>query len=118
MPNQATQDQQTQDQQTLYVEVLRQWLHTTVCMLVADESSVRVEAVVGEGTALLSLGVGAGDAGKVLGKKGCIAEALRLILTAQGMEHGIRPHLDVLVSKRVSKLQPKRKLTRERTRSA
>ena len=107
-----TAGQKTQ-RQKLDVEVLRQWLHATVCMLVTDEDAVKVAVAGGEGGVLFSLSVGASDTGKVLGKKGCIAEALRLLLTAQGMEHGIRPHLDVLVD---AKAKPKRKLTRELTK--
>jgi predicted RNA-binding protein YlqC (UPF0109 family) len=47
------------------------------------------------GTTLVELTVGAGDTGKVIGRQGRIAEALRTLVAATAHHHGIRATLEI-----------------------
>ena len=65
--------------------------------LVDDPSAVNVAVVEGEKSTILELRVAAGDVGKVIGKHGRIAKAIRTILqaaTAKGGRHTVLEILD------------------------
>ena len=65
--------------------------------LVDDPSSVNVAVVEGEKSNILELRVAASDIGKVIGKHGRIAKAIRTILqaaTAKGGKHTVLEILD------------------------
>jgi uncharacterized protein len=47
------------------------------------------------GTTLVELTVGPGDTGKVIGRQGRIAEALRTLVAATAHHHGIRATLEI-----------------------
>jgi predicted RNA-binding protein YlqC (UPF0109 family) len=65
--------------------------------LVDEPDAVRVEEVEEEdGTLLLRLHVGEGDVGKVIGRQGRIARALRTIVRAGGVEAGRRLQLEIV----------------------
>jgi predicted RNA-binding protein YlqC (UPF0109 family) len=64
--------------------------------LVDNPGAVRVNMIDGEKADVLELGVGEGDLGKVIGKRGRIAKALRVVLQAAGAKSGRRVVLEIL----------------------
>ena len=64
--------------------------------LVDMPESVEVKEVVGEQTTVISLDVDKSDKGKVIGKQGRTAKALRTILNAASTKLKKRTHLDIV----------------------
>jgi predicted RNA-binding protein YlqC (UPF0109 family) len=64
--------------------------------LVDDPSAVTVNVVEGERSTILELRVADADTGKVIGKRGRIAKAIRTILLAAGAKSGKHPALEIL----------------------
>ncbi len=64
--------------------------------LVDDSNAVSVSETEGERGAVLQLRVAEGDIGKVIGKYGRIAKALRTVLSASASKNGKRYSLEIL----------------------
>ena len=64
--------------------------------LVDDPASVSVTAVEGDASTVLELRVAADDIGKVIGKHGRIAKAIRTILSASSSASSKRVVLEIL----------------------
>ena len=64
--------------------------------LVDNPSSVSVKETEGERGPVLQLSVAQGDIGKVIGKYGRIAKALRTVLSACSNKDGVRYSLEIL----------------------
>ncbi len=64
--------------------------------LVDHPSDVQVSEVQGEQTTVLELRVASDDLGKVIGKQGRTARAMRTLLSAAGMKHQKRTVLEIL----------------------
>jgi predicted RNA-binding protein YlqC (UPF0109 family) len=65
--------------------------------LVDEPDAVRVEEVEEpDGTLVLQLFVAEGDVGKVIGRQGRLARALRTIVRAGGVEAGRRVQLEIV----------------------
>ena len=64
--------------------------------LVDDPEGVVVNIVEGEKSTILELKVSEGDIGKVIGKHGRIAKAIRTILSASATKSGKRVVLEIL----------------------
>lgn len=65
--------------------------------LVDEPAAVRVERVEGDdGSLVLRLHVAEGDVGKVIGRQGRIARALRTLVRAGGVEAGRRLQLEIV----------------------
>ena len=64
--------------------------------LVDDSNAVSVSETEGECGAVLQLRVAEGDIGKVIGKYGRIAKALRTVLSASASKNGKRYSLEIL----------------------
>jgi predicted RNA-binding protein YlqC (UPF0109 family) len=64
--------------------------------LVDDPGSVEVKVVEGEKSTILELRVAATDIGKVIGKHGRIAKAIRTVLQAATAKSGKRTVLEIL----------------------
>jgi len=65
--------------------------------LVDEPDAVRVEEVEeSDGTLILKLYVAEGDIGKVIGRQGRLARALRTIVRAGGVEAGRRVQLEIV----------------------
>lgn len=64
--------------------------------LVDDPDAVSVTEAEGERGAVLQLSVAQGDIGKVIGKYGRIAKALRTVLSAYASKDGKRYSLEIL----------------------
>lgn len=63
--------------------------------LVDDPAAVSVRAGPGEAGLLIELRVAPGDMGKVIGRQGRIARALRAVVRAAAVRHGVRVMLDI-----------------------
>ena len=64
--------------------------------LVDDPSGVMVNVIEGEKSTILELRVAQGDVGKVIGKHGRIAKAMRTILSASATKSGKKVVLEIL----------------------
>ena len=64
--------------------------------LVDEPDAVRVEEVEEDDTLVLRLHVAEGDIGKVIGRQGRLARALRTIVRAGGVEAGRRLQLEIV----------------------
>jgi RNA-binding protein (KH domain) len=64
--------------------------------LVEDASKVNVIEVEGEHTVVIELRVGPQDIGKVIGKQGRIAKALRMLVSAMGRKSGKKYMLEII----------------------
>ncbi|MCG8557743.1 MAG: KH domain-containing protein [Proteobacteria bacterium] len=64
--------------------------------LVDEPDAVQVTAVEGERTVILELSVAQGDLGKVIGKDGRTARALRTLLAASSARRSKRAVLEIL----------------------
>lgn len=70
-------------------------VETIARALVDAPDAVRVTETVHRGTTLVELTVADGDTGKVIGRQGRIAEALRTIVAATAHLHGTRAALEI-----------------------
>jgi predicted RNA-binding protein YlqC (UPF0109 family) len=69
----------------------------TVCKsLVDNPDQVQVTQIDGEQTTILELRVAPSDLGKVIGKQGRTARAIRTILAAAGMKQRRRYNLEII----------------------
>ncbi len=64
--------------------------------LVDFPEMVKVTEIQGEKTTVFELRVGSGDLGKIIGKEGRTAKAIRTIITAASMKSGKRAVLEIL----------------------
>jgi predicted RNA-binding protein YlqC (UPF0109 family) len=64
--------------------------------LVSAPDDVQVKELEGDGSTVLELTVAPDDLGKVIGKKGRTARAMRTILQAAGTKTGVRAILEIL----------------------
>ncbi|RLC46041.1 MAG: RNA-binding protein [Candidatus Cloacimonadota bacterium] len=75
---------------------MKELIETIAKALVDDPSSVNVKEVSGERVTLYELRVGDGDVGKVIGKRGRTANAIRTILNAVSTKQGKRAELEII----------------------
>jgi predicted RNA-binding protein YlqC (UPF0109 family) len=75
---------------------MRQLIEYMAKALVDRPDSVEVKEIQGERTTVYELRVGAGDLGKVIGREGKTAKAIRTIVTAASMKQGKRAVLEIL----------------------
>ena len=64
--------------------------------IVDDPDAVFVETGEGRGEVELRLHVAPGDMGKVIGRRGRVAQALRQVVAAAGSREGVRASLDIV----------------------
>jgi len=62
---------------------VKETLTTIIKSLVTDESAISINEIEGEKTVTYEVRVAEGDMGKVIGKEGRIAKAIRTIMKAQ-----------------------------------
>ncbi|MBO4409958.1 MAG: KH domain-containing protein [Spirochaetales bacterium] len=74
----------------------RELVEYIVKSLVDDPDAVEVNVVEGEKSTILELRVSPDDIGKVIGKQGRIAKALRTILSATATKSGKHASLEIL----------------------
>jgi predicted RNA-binding protein YlqC (UPF0109 family) len=64
--------------------------------LVDHPDKVEVKEIVGERTVIYEVRVGEGDLGKIIGKEGRTAKAIRSIIAAAAMKQGKRAQVEIL----------------------
>ena len=64
--------------------------------LVDNPDKVEVKEIVGERTLIYEVHVGEGDLGKIIGKEGRTAKAIRAIIAAAGMKVGKRAQVEII----------------------
>ena len=64
--------------------------------LVDRPDDVDVQELKGDKTVIYELKVGQGDLGKIIGREGKTAKAIRTIVTAASMKTGKRAHLEIV----------------------
>jgi predicted RNA-binding protein YlqC (UPF0109 family) len=77
------------------VTIDQQFIEFIAKNLVDNEAEVRVERLVDERGVLLTLFVNPEDLGRVIGKRGAIAESMRTLLRSLGMKHGAHYNLKI-----------------------
>lgn len=75
---------------------MKKWIEAIVRELVDNPDEVKITEVDGERTTVFELRVGPGDLGKVIGKKGKTAGAIRTLLSAASAKKGKRAMLEIL----------------------
>jgi predicted RNA-binding protein YlqC (UPF0109 family) len=75
---------------------MKELLELIAQALVDDPDEVSVSVVEGEQTTILELRVAQDDLGKVIGKQGRTARAIRTLLSASGTKLGKRFHLEII----------------------
>ena len=75
---------------------MKELLELIAKALVDNPNEVSVSEVSGSQITILELRVAQEDLGKVIGKEGRLAQAIRTILSATGMKLGKRFHLDII----------------------
>ena len=65
---------------------MKETLTTIIKSLVTDEASISINEIEGEKTVTYEVRVAEGDMGKVIGKEGRIAKAIRTIMKAQAVK--------------------------------
>ena len=75
---------------------LKELVEYIIKALVDNPDKVQVEEIGGEKSVSFELRVGEGDLGKVIGKEGRTAKAIRAIITAAAMKLGKRTVLEIL----------------------
>jgi len=75
---------------------MKELLEYVVKALVDNPDDVQIQEIAGERTVIYELRVGEGDLGKVIGKEGRMAKAIRTILTAASMKKGKRAQLEII----------------------
>lgn len=76
--------------------MLKELLEYLAKSLVDEPAGVRVEAIETETTVVLELTVARDDIGKVIGKQGRIARALRTIVKASAVRDGKRAIVEIV----------------------
>ncbi len=75
---------------------MKDFIEFIVRALVDNPDQVRIEEVEGARTTVYELRVGEGDLGKVIGKQGQTAKAIRTLLAAASARRGKRAVLEIL----------------------
>ena len=75
---------------------MKELLELIAKALVDNPNEVSVSEVSGSQTTILELRVAKEDLGKVIGKRGRLAEAIRMILQAAGTKLGKRVRLEII----------------------
>jgi predicted RNA-binding protein YlqC (UPF0109 family) len=76
--------------------MLKEFLENIVKLIVDKPDEVRINEVEGETVCIYELRVGTGDYGKIIGKHGQNANAIRTILNAASAKAGKRGVLEIL----------------------
>jgi predicted RNA-binding protein YlqC (UPF0109 family) len=75
---------------------MKQLIEYIVKALVDNPDKVAITEIAGEKSIIYELRVGEGDLGKVIGKEGRTAKAIRTIITAAAMKQGKRAVLEIM----------------------
>jgi len=75
---------------------LKELVRAMATELVDHPDQVEVSEVAGDQNTVIELRVAQGDIGKVIGKEGRTAQAMRTLLSALSQKLGTRAHLDIV----------------------
>ena len=75
---------------------MKELIEYIVKALVDNPDKVEVQEISGEKSIIFEIRVGEGDLGKVIGKEGRTAKAIRTIITAAAMKQGKRTVLEII----------------------
>jgi len=75
---------------------MKELIEYIVKALVDNPDKVVIKEIAGEKSIIFELKVGEGDLGKVIGKEGRTAKAIRTIITAAAMKQGKRTVLEII----------------------
>ena len=75
---------------------MKQLIEYMAKALVDNPDKVVIKEIAGEKTLIYELRVGEGDLGKIIGKEGRTAKAMRSIISAAAMKQGKRAQLEIL----------------------
>ena len=75
---------------------MKNLIETIAKSLVDFPEVVKVTEIKGENTIVFELYVAKEDLGKVIGKQGKTALAIRLLVSATATKHGVRAHLEII----------------------
>jgi len=75
---------------------MKELIQYIVKALVDNPDKVDVNEIAGEKSIIYELRVGEGDLGKVIGKEGRTAKAIRTIITAAAMKQGKRTVIEII----------------------
>ena len=75
---------------------MKELLENIARSLVDDPEYVSVNEIEGEKSLILELRVAEGDMGKVIGKQGRIAKAIRTVIKAAAMRHNKRVVVEII----------------------
>ena len=75
---------------------MRELIEYVAKALAHNPDAVKVTEVEQEGTFIIQLGVDPEDKGRIIGKQGRVAEAMRVILRVAAVKHGARVTLQIL----------------------
>jgi len=75
---------------------MKEFLETIVKYIVEDHEKVNIEEVEGDGISVLKLQVAKEEVGKVIGRKGRTADAIRRLLNAVSAKRNKRIVLEIL----------------------
>ena len=76
--------------------MLKEFLENIVKLIVDKPDEVRINEIEGEAVCIYELRVGAGDYGKIIGKHGQNANAIRTILSAASAKVGKKGVLEII----------------------
>lgn len=76
--------------------MMKELIEYIVKALVDSPDKVAVTEIAGEKSIIFELRVGEGDLGKVIGKEGRTAKAIRTIITAAAMKQGKRAVIEII----------------------
>ncbi len=75
---------------------MKELIEFVVMALVDDPSEVNITEISGDKVTLFELRVAKGDIGKIIGKRGRTASAIRTILNAVSTKQGKRAELEII----------------------
>ena len=75
---------------------MKQLIEYMAKALVDQPDKVVIKEIAGEKTLIYEIRVGEGDLGKIIGKEGRTAKAMRSIISAAAMKQGKRAQLEIL----------------------
>jgi len=64
--------------------------------LAEDASAVSIDVSERQGKVILSLSVGAGDMGRIIGRRGRTAQAIRTLVNVAGAKDGVQASVDIV----------------------
>ncbi len=76
--------------------IIKQLLETIVKALVDNPEMVKVNEIAGEASIILELKVASEDMGKVIGKQGRIAKAIRTVVKAAAVKENKRVVVEII----------------------